>query len=198
MGIVIVVLLVAVVVLVVVLPPRPNRKPSAELAGFAREQGLTLSGDYPELELSGRFQGVTVSLSNGYQETEETDSDGNSRTERRLVAQAWAEPAAELGDLRVYREGLLSKLGKALGGQDVQLGNPDFDKAFMVKASNPAGVPRLLGAGAQRALLEAIKQEKQIEIRDGVVRWEGTGVTQPARAQRLLTLLTRVAGSLGG
>ncbi|MCA9665093.1 MAG: hypothetical protein KC503_05875 [Myxococcales bacterium] len=39
---------------------------------------------------------------------------------------------------KVYREGVLSKLGKALGTQDVELGgDPDFDRVFMVKCNNP-------------------------------------------------------------
>lgn len=38
--------------------------------------------------------------------------------------------------MRVYREGLFSGLARAVGFQDVPVGDPDFDQAYMVKASD--------------------------------------------------------------
>src|SRR4051812_16896222 len=34
----------------------------------------------------------------------------------------------------IYRKGLFSGLGKLLGMQDVEVGDPEFDEAFIVKA----------------------------------------------------------------
>ena len=38
--------------------------------------------------------------------------------------------------LRVYREGFFSGLARAVGFQDVPIGDPEFDEAYMVKASD--------------------------------------------------------------
>ncbi|MCC7536136.1 MAG: hypothetical protein IT379_07980 [Deltaproteobacteria bacterium] len=58
---------------------------------------------------------------------------------------------------RVYREGVLSTLGKALGTQDVTIGiDPAFDEHFMVKADDEAKVlADALSASVQRRLLAA-------------------------------------------
>ncbi|NUQ00918.1 MAG: caspase family protein, partial [Armatimonadetes bacterium] len=58
---------------------------------------------------------------------------------------------------RVYREGVLSTLGKALGTQDVTIGiDPAFDEHFMVKADDEAKVlADALTASVQRRLLAA-------------------------------------------
>jgi hypothetical protein len=52
-----------------------------------------------------------------------------------------------------YNETGLSQLGKSLGLQDVEVGDHEFDPAFMVKGTDEAVVRRLLGPGVRRALL---------------------------------------------
>lgn len=44
---------------------------------------------------------------------------------------------------KVYKQGLLSSIGKALGMRDVALGDAAFDERFIVRAENPAVVRRL-------------------------------------------------------
>ncbi len=48
----------------------------------------------------------------------------------------------------VYPEGVLSQIGKALGAQDVELGRPGFDEAFVVKCDYPALVQTVWTARA--------------------------------------------------
>ncbi|MEM7101615.1 MAG: DUF3137 domain-containing protein [Bacteroidota bacterium] len=38
--------------------------------------------------------------------------------------------------LKIYREGFFSKLGKGLGMQDIEIGDPEFDKEFIIKAND--------------------------------------------------------------
>jgi hypothetical protein len=68
----------------------------------------------------------------------------------------------------VYRKGLFTELGKLLGMQDIEVGDPDFDEAFVVKATDEARVQTLLADPKLRALLQA-----QPEIRLGVMDSEG-------------------------
>lgn len=59
------------------------------------------------------------------------------------------DPAATL---RLQKEGLGQRLVKALGGQDVETGNPDFDAAFRIQASDAARARAALDLAAQDAI----------------------------------------------
>lgn len=55
---------------------------------------------------------------------------------------------------KVYKEGVFSSLGKALGTQDVELGDdPAFDDRFMVKCDEPEAVRRAWTTRAQALML---------------------------------------------
>lgn len=47
-------------------------------------------------------------------------------------------------DLKVSKEGFFSKIGKALGGQDIEIGDENFDGAYIVKSSDDLIATRLL------------------------------------------------------
>jgi len=49
--------------------------------------------------------------------------------------------------LSVYKEGFFSSLGKALGTQDIQVGDPLFDDLFMVKSNDESLCRAWLNAG---------------------------------------------------
>ncbi len=57
-------------------------------------------------------------------------------------------------DLSVVTKGLIGKLGSLFGGHSDQLGDPEFDKVFSVKASNVSQVAALFDPIARKALLE--------------------------------------------
>src|SRR5271165_22032 len=43
----------------------------------------------------------------------------------------------------IYRKGIFSDLGKLLGMQDIEVGAPDFDEAFIIKGNDESKVVRL-------------------------------------------------------
>ena len=55
----------------------------------------------------------------------------------------------------IYRKGFFSGLGKLLGMQDIEVGHPEFDEAFIIKGSDESRVRDLLDDPGLRALLEA-------------------------------------------
>lgn len=57
-------------------------------------------------------------------------------------------------DARVYRETVFGALGDLLGAQDVPVGDPAFDKAFVVKATREDLVRQWLDAPLRAALLQ--------------------------------------------
>ena len=44
----------------------------------------------------------------------------------------------------IYRESLFSGLGKLFGMQDIEVGDPEFDRAFIVKGNDESRVIHLL------------------------------------------------------
>jgi hypothetical protein len=64
-----------------------------------------------------------------------------------------------------YRKGLFSELGKLLGMQDIEVGDPEFDGAFIVKGTDEFKVRDLFAAPEVRALMTAQPQIR-LEVKD--------------------------------
>jgi hypothetical protein len=145
-----------VVVLLAVMLVRRARQElergNATWRAFAEQRGLRwLPEDGPwyrrqPARIKGRVDDVDLVLDT-YTESS-TDANGNSTstTYTRVVARA-ADPRRL--DARVYRTHALSGLGKLLGFQDVDVGDPEFD----VKANDADAVREWLGEDLRRALL---------------------------------------------
>lgn len=54
----------------------------------------------------------------------------------------------------IYRRGLFSELGKLLGMQDVEIGEPEFDDAFIIKGNDEDKLRKLFANPRIRQLLE--------------------------------------------
>src|SRR5262249_15321237 len=80
-----------------------------------------------------------------------TVSHGKSSTTYTRITAAASAPQGLT--LKVYVEGFLSTIGKALGTQDVNVGDREFDDAFMVKASDEDLARLWIGPEIRRAAL---------------------------------------------
>jgi hypothetical protein len=87
--------------------------------------------------------------------------------------------------LVLYKEGLFSKLGKVFGGEDVQVGDPAIDNAFIIKAGDLLGAHRLLSIPqVKQALLYTIARHPGMRIEHRTVLWEESGVVhKPERLE---------------
>jgi hypothetical protein len=76
-------------------------------------------------------------------------------------------PYVNLEGLRftVYRKGLFSELGKLLGMQDIEVGDPEFDEAFIVKGTDESRVRELFSDPEVRSLMLAQPQIR-LEVKD--------------------------------
>lgn len=54
----------------------------------------------------------------------------------------------------LYREGFFSSLGKLFGMQDIQIGDPFFDKDFIIKSSDPEKIRTLLSDTRMKGLIQ--------------------------------------------
>jgi hypothetical protein len=66
---------------------------------------------------------------------------------------------------RVYRKGLFSELGKLLGMQDIEVGDPDFDEAFIIKGNDESAVQNLFADPKLRALIQA-QPKVRLSVKD--------------------------------
>lgn len=104
--------------------------------------------------------------------------------------------------LRLTRQGGLQFLFGLFGSQDVKVGDEAFDKAFVVKARDEAGVKRLLGANAaaRGALLSLLQGAPDLVVDDAgaVARWPSMadhgGLTYAVTQARALAGLWSAGG----
>jgi len=65
----------------------------------------------------------------------------------------------------IYRKGFFSGLGKVLGMQDIEVGYPEFDEAFIIKANDDSRARALLANRKIRGLLEG-QPTVRLQVKD--------------------------------
>jgi hypothetical protein len=65
----------------------------------------------------------------------------------------------------IYRKGIFSELGKLLGMQDIEVGDPDFDEAFIIKGSDEFRVRDLFADPQIRQIIQA-QPKIRLEVKD--------------------------------
>jgi hypothetical protein len=90
---------------------------------------------------------------------------------------------------------LFFALEKAYGAQDIELGDPDFDRSFVVEGADEAEVRALLSdATLRQVLLAEGRNEPALAVSGGQVVVENSGtVTKPARLRSMFDAVTRAA-----
>lgn len=101
-----------------------------------------------------------------------------------------ADPAFTL---RVGSEGVAAKLAKALGGEDLQVGDPDFDAAFRVRSSDPQRARRALDAMVRAGLAGLPRGE----VRVGPALAMADGLAVPVGDTRHMVQVAKLVGALG-
>ncbi|MCY3546828.1 MAG: HEAT repeat domain-containing protein [Gemmatimonadetes bacterium] len=70
----------------------------------------------------------------------------------------------------IYRAGIFSDVGKALGMQDIRVGHSRFDRDFVIKGNSPASVRRLFDNEEIRGLIDAQPRiHLSVQGREGVL-----------------------------
>ncbi len=94
----------------------------------------------------------TVTLDTGY-----SDEDGESVVTR--LRAPYVNP--EGFRFTIYRKGLFSDLGKLLGMQDIEIGDPEFDEAFIIKGNDES---KVCGLFANPKIRQMIQDEPKIRL----------------------------------
>jgi hypothetical protein len=169
---------------------RQQRKTREQLAALAGRLGLELRrrpatlGFEPPPTVEGRYHNRTVRFFNY------TTGSGKSRTRWSAVSAAVNGAAGFTLDL--YPENFFVRIATALGMQDIRVGDPAFDPAFIVKSNDPAYAAAALMPEIRTRLLDERRRgaHGHLAIKDGEVRYaEIGGFDQEARVNRLAGML---------
>jgi len=99
---------------------------------------------------------------------------------------------------KLFREGLVGKLDKALGGQDIEIGVPDFDDAFVIQGSDPARMQALLTDVKIRQLIQG-QRSITLTLKGDELRFEASGVIKDIpRLKSLFELFGELLNRLEG
>lgn len=97
-----------------------------------------------------------------------TQSYGNSMVTYTRMRTPFVNPSAFR--FRIYKEGFFSSIGKALGGQDIEVGDPDFDGSFIIKGTDEERVRLLFQNQRIRSLILALPHvSMEIRAHEGVM-----------------------------
>ena len=104
----------------------------------------------------------------------------------------WSAPFQNKPGLQfsIRRQGLIARLDKALGMQDIEVGDPEFDDKFIVQGQPVAEVQRLLSSMGIRQMLGAQKSVS-LQAKGSVLRLEVLGVVREMERLRSLYQLLR-------
>jgi hypothetical protein len=104
-------------------------------------------------------------------------STGSGKSRRRWSAVSVAMPGAGAFTLELTPENFLTRIGTALGMQDIQIGDPTFDRAFIVRSNDAAAAAAALLPEIRTRLLAAFPRVicGQLTLKDGEVRFAETG-----------------------
>ena len=149
----------------------------------AQARGLAL--DVEATRMAGRVDGIYVEV------------DAQLRGQQRwTVFTARFDRPLGVG-LKLTRQGALSGIGKLLGMQDIEVGDPLFDARFVVKGAPTAQVRALLTPEVRARFVELQSQATQLTIEDdhlsAEVRWL---VTDPAGLDLGVVSIARAGAAL--
>lgn len=141
-------------------------------------------------DLFGKYNDVEVKLYS------ETRGSGNSQTTYYII-KAFFEKDLSLG-LSVYKEGFLSKIGKIVGTQDIQIDWNELDDLVMIKGNNEQKVIDLFNrrVGFKEAVRDLFSNKMngdfQIDDRSVIYEKPSTFLNKPDFVVSLLDNMTKV------
>lgn len=115
-----------------------RKKKIAAWTAHAADLGLDLSdgGSFGHPEMMGRYRGHLVSLGIRVY--------GSGKHKQTYTRASATLPRETPAGLAVSNEGFFSGVGKLFGAQDIQVGDPMVDEAFVIKGQDEGGVSALM------------------------------------------------------
>lgn len=161
--------------LIAVLLRRQQRKALENLTSLASRLGLELKrqparlGFEPTPTVEGRHHGRPVRFF--------TYTTGSGKSRRTWSAVSAAGSGTGPFTLELAPENPLTRIAAALGMQDIQVGDPAFDRAFLVRSNDAAGAAAALLPEIRTGLLGAFPRGvgARLTVKGGEVRYAESG-----------------------
>ena len=112
--------------------------------------------------LDGNYQDYPVCVFDYHYETYSTDSKGRRQTHHHYFSFFVLDQDRTFPELRIYPEGLLSKLGQMMGFDDIDFESVEFSKAFVVRSKDKKFAYDVCHTGMMTYLLD--HRDLSIEI----------------------------------
>jgi hypothetical protein len=106
---------------------------------------------------------------------------GGKNQETWTVVWGFVQPKLDLG-VAVHRENtIIDALASLFGAQDIEIGDPSFDRAFVIKGDEPSRVAELLRPDLRMFLIRAKEQQLDVQLTDlgMMVQTRGAITSQP-------------------
>ncbi len=152
-------------------------------AAAARELGITLKptagvwGFFGKYSMTGRINGLTVTI-----DTHQSNDTTFTRYRVRY-------PSLGLG-LQAKRQHGLARFGKLLGFQDIEVGDPVFDEAIIVKGDYPDRVASFLTPSRRLAITGLIELYPGSAVTDTQIAYSKRGLDSDSR--QLISTMQRI------
>jgi hypothetical protein len=99
----------------------------------------------------------------------------------------------------IFRTGLISKIDKALGSQDIEIGDAEFDRQFTIQSNNEARVRALFANLRLRQLIQGQKSVRLGISKKNELRFEVQGVIKDVeRLKSIFELFKETLQQLDG
>jgi hypothetical protein len=103
------------------------------------------------------------------------------------------------GGLRLTPQGFLSGLGKALGMQDVEVGDERFDKHFVIHSQPPEFAPNILADSMLRDSLLKLSRDATVELSSSSLSYiESVLQTDVDYLESVFNTMSDLAGKIDG
>jgi hypothetical protein len=122
---------------------------------------------------------------------------GDSNTTYTCMKTAFIKPAGF--QFMIFRTGLISKIDKALGSQDIEIGDAEFDRQFTIQSNNEARLRALLASLRLRQLIQGQKAGRLGISKNNELRFEVQGVIKDVeRMKSIFELFKETLQQLDG
>jgi len=149
-------LMLAGIVFLTVMTYKQSETAAQSMQALTAELGLVFDegGFFRHATLKGVYRGVSLNIYEESRHTTTTNRHARTYTLFRVPLIHVDVP----DELMLFGEGLSSKLGKLFGKQDIQVGNPEFDKKFIIRGESSDEVRAFLSRPGVQDYLLAIAQ----------------------------------------
>ena len=126
---------------------------------FAEEVGADFEdgGFFKAKKVVGKFENWLITL-----DTYTVSTGKSSNTYTRIRAPYVNK---DNFNFKIYKKGLFSEIGKTLGMQDIEIGDPEFDEMFVIKGNDEAKLIELFSSDKIRELISGQKNF-HMEVKD--------------------------------